>query len=275
MATLLALDSVALESGSPTLTLSLNHGRSVGVYGAGNAAKSDFLLMVGGRLSPATGKAIAKPSAYSELPDLGKRATPLTLAKELAGASGATRAAEALAALRLWDERKSLVSNLTLEQKTACSLLPVLAGSEKLLLIDGVLDRLDPWTLSSTFELISHRLREGAALVVSTNRPEWASRFDTLVVLDQRRIAFVGSMRDLERKEPTSEVVVETSDQQGVRALTDPFEFTVEESDQGICYRAAEGQALAAKLLVEGYGDIKSVVLRRPDAATLLRNLLS
>jgi hypothetical protein len=61
----------------------------------------------------------------------------------------------------------------------------------------------------------------------------------------------------------------------GVRALVAPFEVSVRDTDDGVVMQASEGQQLAAKLLLEGYGDVKLVVLRSPTLEEALLSLFS
>lgn len=273
---LLRVDSVSLQSSGPTLTLSLGPGRSIGVFGPAASGKSKLLRVLAGQERPAKGVVELKaPIAIADLRLVTRRVTPESIAKKLAGHGGANRVAEALAATRLWDVRKEMVANLSDAQLEALELLPILAGEAKLLVIDGHLDALDPWTLDSASSLLAQRLMNGAALVLASNRAEVSRRVDTIVALKDQRIVFAGTYADLERKHPVSELIVETHDQKGVRALVEPFEVTMTEVEGGVKMQASEGQKIAAKLLSEGYGDVKSVVIKRPTPEELLRGLLT
>ncbi|MEQ1934632.1 MAG: hypothetical protein ABL962_12280, partial [Fimbriimonadaceae bacterium] len=68
---------------------------------------------------------------------------------------------------------------------------------------------------------------------------------------------------------------VETQNQSGVRALIAPFEISISETENGVILKAAEGQQLAARLLSEGYGDIKMVILKEPTVESALDELLN
>jgi hypothetical protein len=58
-----------------------------------------------------------------------------------------------------------------------------------------------------------------------------------------------------------------------VRQLAEPFVVEVSETPQGLTLRTAEGQALAAKLLTEGYGVVKSIHTRPKTLAETLQEL--
>lgn len=274
MKPLVTFDSVSLEANGPSLTVRLGPGRALGVFGPAASGKSRFLEIVRGTHRPGRGKVVAsEPMALAEVPNPLGRTTPASLATKVADRLGANRVAEVLAALRLWDVRRTPLVQLGSGHLDACRLIEPLASPNRLIVIDEALDRLDPWAFHGAIELLAQRLLDGSALILASNRPELCARMDTLVVLNGRNIRFAGTLADLERMFPSNEITVETRDQTGVRAIAAPFEFRMAETDEGVVLTTGEGQKLAAKLLLEGYGDVKSVVLKKPSAAHLLQRL--
>lgn len=271
---ILDIDSLSLRPKGPTLTLHLEPGQSIGVFGPAGSGKSYFVRVLRGIERPARGLVRRSKGAGSEQPAIGRRQTPLDLLKRSTGSPSATQIATVLTSMSLWDQRQTPIPDLSPGQSAACEIAAAICSNSKLIAIDGKLDLLDPWTLPSAMNLIGNRLREGAALVLATNRPEFARRVDTLVVLKDGEIAFAGSYADLERIAGRSEIIVETKHQPGVRAIAAPFEVSMEKTPDGVKLQAKEGQKLAAKLLTEGYGDIKSIVLKSPEPAELLRAVL-
>lgn len=273
-AVILTLDALSLRPSGPTLTLHLEPGHSMAVFGPAGSGKSHLLRVIRGLTRPPRGSVRAAKGAIADPIASGRRQTPLDLLKKLPGSPGATRIAEVLSGLNLWECRQTPIPELSPGQVAACDLATTLCMSSRLMVIDCKLDLLGPWTLPSALKMIGDRLREGAALVLATNLPEFARRVDSIVVLNDREIAFAGTYAELERAHGQSEISVETQHQPGVRALVAPFEVTFEKTADGVRLQAKEGQKLAAKLLTEGYGDIKSVVLRSPEPAELLRAIL-
>lgn len=274
MSPVLSLDDVALSDAGPALSLTLASRHSLCVLGPAASGKTRFLRVCAGLEKPARGtvKRIGK-AAFAGSSGFGRRATPQTVAQESA-AKGSHHPAEALTALGLWDVRKQNLSELSSGQALACELAGPLSSSADILLIDGQLDGLDPWAYRDAMTLLQKRVGRGAILVVATNRPEWAALTDQVVVLKGLRVVFAGTYEDLERQGAPSELELETKGQEGVRALTEPFEVQVAQANGKTVLRASEGQELAAKLLLEGYGDVKAVVVRQPGPRELVEGLL-
>jgi ABC-type multidrug transport system ATPase subunit len=187
----------------------------------------------------------------------------------------ASKAAEILLAMQLWEARNTLIADLSPSQTAACELIEPLSSGSDLVLIDGQLDRLDPWTLRSTLDLIGKLRSTGTAFVIATNRPDLMSAFDALIVLKGGQVRFAGTVDDLLRMGPRHTLHVATENRPGVQALIAPFEVSVKQSAEGVILEAAEGQALAARLLLEGYGDVKFVVVRPPTVEEALLSLFS
>lgn len=267
----LDIDGLRISRDGPALTLKLTPGHSLGVFGPAGSGKSAFLDALTGAERPTSGAVeLGLPVRIPEEPGLLRRTSPQSLAKALSGRQGATMAAEALGALGLWDDRQKPLTSLSPGQRAACRLLPVLTAGPALLAIDGELDALDPWTWPRVWELLQERLQSGSMLVLATHRAELAPQLDSLVVLRQSKLVFAGDFEGLRRAAGPTEMIVETDDQPGVRAIAAPFEVKVEQSGQNLRLTAPEGQRLAARLLVEGYGDIRAVVLREPTPAEIL-----
>ena len=174
----------------------------------------------------------------------------------------------------VWDVRHHSISDLTPGQLAACELLPVLTGEAAIIAIDGQLDDLDPWALRTTLDHLRSLMKLGATVLVATNRPDVVSQMDVVIALSKSEIRFAGLISDLLREGPQHHVEVKAENQAGVRALVEPFEVSVREREDGVVLQASEGQALAARLLLEGYGNVKFVVVRQPTVEEALVELL-
>lgn len=203
----------------------------------------------------------------------GRRQKPQSIAQKDKGAAKAAHASEALSATRLWEFRQTSLSDLSPSQLAACELLAPLASMANLLIIDGQLDVLDPWVLGDVLGLLRRRMDDGASIIVATNRLEILAEFDWVVLLKSQQIRFAGRLSELDRGVKES-IVIETSNQAAAKALGAPFEVSAEEAADGLILTAPSGQELAAKLLVEGYGDVKTVYVKRPKLSDILIQLL-
>lgn len=271
MSLLLRLRDFQLEKKGPALSLDLRAGQSMGVYGPSGSGKSEFLRCVAGLAKGARGSVRCEAeAALAGQPKLTRRDTPEALARRAAGRSGASRAAEALAAAGLWEARKTSAESLSSGQRAAAEMLAVLAGTAPLGVLDGQLERVDPWCRHRVLDLLNRRRSEGMAAIVATGLPELLMQFDLVVVWSHRSPAFAGPPADLARRHGPVALEVETVSQEGVRALCDPFQVRCQTTEDGVRIEADAGQSVAAHLLREGYGDVRAIITREPTPEELL-----
>lgn len=274
MRPILTAKGIGLRAEGPTLTTRLASGQSLAVLGPAASGKSRLLRVLAGAERPATGRVeLAEAPTWAGLEGTSRRTTPLALAKRLAGPKGMGRATEALADCGLWDARAKGLFELSPTLLAACELLPVLLAPPAPLIVDGALDRLDPWTFESVWRSVRRRLAQGSVLVAATHRSDRLHLFSSLVVLRDERVRFFGTLEDLVGAAGPMEIVVESRRSAEVRALVEPFEATLRETDRGLEVKVADGQELAAKLLLEGYGDARVVLVRRATVEEALRRL--
>jgi len=172
------------------------------------------------------------------------------------------RVADLLYKMRLGEARYKPIGDLSPGQFAAYELLGPLVSDASLILIDGQLDHLDPWALSDAMEIIRGLQGKGVSFVAATNRPDLIAQFDAVIVLKDKQVRFAGSIEELKRLGPPHTIQVTTAHQEGVRALVSPFQVNVTQTPDGIRYETAEGQQLAARMLLEGYGDVQFVISR-------------
>lgn len=278
----IGLDHVGLLADGPTLSMGIGVGQKVAIMGPASSGKSRLLRVLAGQERPSQGSvALAGQVQWISPGSLSRRSKPNGIAvKEKSVGPGSRRrslsaATEALIATRLWEDRNRPISELGASQVAASELLPALLGDEPIVLLDGQLDVLDPWTLGSVREALERRLEAGACLVFSTQRPDLAEQCDVVLVLRGERVRFAGPVEELLRQGPPHVFTVTTENQSGVRALVDPFALRVDVTPAGLRIEAQEGQELAARLMLEGYGDVKTVVHRPPTLDEALRSLFA
>ena len=253
----------------------MSKGQSLALVGPAGGGKTLLLRTLAGFERPAQGSVHLRGRAVvaGEAP-FPRRAKVQSLARRAGNASLVESATEAFLATRLWDVRQSLVSELSPSQIAACELVEPLISDAEIVLIDGQLDAIDTWTLHSVMQLMRHQMSAGRTFVVATHRPDLIREFEDLVVVEDRQIRFAGSVEDLLRSGPPHTIEVATEDAAGVRALVAPFQVRILPIEGGIRLEAPEGQEIAARLLLDGYGDIKFVVIRPPTIEEALRALL-
>ena len=265
----LTLDGLALRSDGPTLTLSVRPGEAVAIMGPTGAGKTALLRACAGRDRPARGRAGALGEFALAGEGIGRRARVSSVAK----ASGHPKANDLLVRLGLAGTLNESVAELAPGHRAAVALLPALLSGAPLLGFDGEFDRLDPWARAASWEALRLARERGAAALLTTSRPEMAALCDVVIVLRERTVRFAGSVDALRRLGPPHELTVTTERQIGVRALVSPFEVRIEETPEGLRMEAREGQELAARLLTEGYGDVRYVVSRGPTVEEGLQGL--
>lgn len=272
MSELLGLEHLSLRSDGPTLTLSVGLGQSVSLVGPASSGKSRLLRVLAGRDRPAQGTVTLRGNAVlageSALPRRGK---VQSLARKTS--ESVNRATVVLTALGLWEDRLESIGDLSPSQLAACELLEPLLSNDELVAIDGQLDALDPWALRGALDIMRQQMTQGRSFAVVTNRSDLVGEFDALIVLKNEQVRFAGSVADLLRGGPPHEIEVATENQPAVRALVAPYEVRVTPTESGLHLEAPEGQEIAARLLLQGYGDVKYVLVRRPTIDEALLSL--
>lgn len=274
MSSVLQVHDLRLTPKGAAISLAIRPGQVVSVYGPAGSGKTQFLraLASGDKGRKGAVRLLAEP-AIAGFPAISSRSTPESLARKVAGRSSASLVAEAIAAAGLWNQRRIPFAILSPGQQAACELSAILAGPFGFLGIDGQLERLDPWTRRSILELLGNRLSKGAVAAIVTSLADLAPRSDVVTVWRDLSPVYAGSYQDLERRVGWTQFEVETLHEPSTRALCDPFEVSVKSVDGALSLKAKEGQALAASLLLEGYGDVKAVVERPPTPEEVLNHV--
>ena len=273
----LEFEHVSLADFGPTMSLRISAGQCLTFVGLPRSGKTEMHNAIAGHTEPIRGEIRRHCPIHIPTPLTPSRRTKV---QNLALAQGSSRdpidgqrMTEALDALGLWGARKLSLADLTPQQLHAAILLPTLIGYHPVIMLDQILDAFDPLTLDKTFAVLKKRQSAGATLILTTHSADVAAHADLICVLRAKQIHFVGSPIDVIESAGPTIVTVATNRHEAVRALAEPFAISITESEEETKFEAADGQALAARMLVHGYGDVRYTVIRRPlfrDAFTRL-----
>jgi putative ABC transport system ATP-binding protein len=205
-------------------TLEIPDGDFVAVLGPSGSGKSTLLLMLGGMLSPTSGRVwLETKSLYDLSPDdrarLRRRSigflfqqfnlVPYLTAQEnvqvplyLAGAAAQeqeTRAAELLERVGLGDRRHHKPSELSVGQQQRVALARMLANDPKLILADEPTGNLDPETSAQVIDFLAELNAEGRTIVMVTHDPRAAERCTRVLRLRDGTVQSEPSLRTLAR----------------------------------------------------------------------------
>ena len=261
MSELFTISGYRVSDQAAPITLRVDKGAWIGVTAPSEVDVSRFLAEMVGR----AGRKV--PSHWVDAGVLKGRKNVQQLAK----GADADRTTRILTLLRLWDVRKNVVASLTESQRRAAAFVPALASDASLILVEDWIDMIDPWALGGLLELLQDH---GASKVVASSRPDILAHVDRLLVLSHRGVRFDGAPSDLLKIIRPASVEVETENPGAVAALVEPLQLQIESSPDLLVIKTAEGQKLAADLIVRGYPWIKTVTVRTPTLEEALRSLI-
>jgi ABC-type multidrug transport system ATPase subunit len=269
----LVLRDFALRAEDGRMTMVLNPGQFLCILGPAAAGKSRLAAIIAGQASGMVFGQVSGPDrvSFAEAGGLSGR----TRISPGRGGALSVEATELLGRLGLWDVRTRPVSELSSGQTAAAEIYFAVTAGAPMVVLDGQLDHLDVVTREFVEGYLEAKRADGLLVAVVTHDVDLAERADAIVVMQDRFIRYAGPPEGLARTAGPTEITVETTDQKAARALVEPFSISAQATDSGWKLTADEGQAVAARLLRDGYGDVKWVMMRTPRLRDALRNLLS
>jgi ABC-type multidrug transport system ATPase subunit len=191
-----------------SFTVEVAAGELVALIGPNGAGKTTFLNLAAGLLEPTSGRieidgdvpgSIEARRALSYLPDTPVFYEDLSVAEHLeyvAALHGvkepAARIDELIGRLGLDGWEDALGAELSKGMKQKASIALALVRPFKVLLADEPLDGLDPPSREVLFQLLAETQAAGAAIVVSTHRPDVIAAADRCVAIRDGRLAYDG-----------------------------------------------------------------------------------
>jgi ABC-2 type transport system ATP-binding protein len=257
MTAVLRIESVQLTPEAVAFDFAVAPDERIAVMGPAGSGKSRLLAL------------LAPHAAVPVTPR--PRSTPQALAQAVLGRQANDAVAEALDALRLWDRRRDPIAGLPPSARIACRLIGAMRPAP-LVVIDGELDGVDPWTRAAFLDRLE--ARAGIALVVATHQPEIAERLGAIALLAGGELRYRGAVQAFVARFAPTLIEVEADDVSAARSVVDPFEIHIAETETGLRLEAPDGQAVAARLLTRGYGSVRAIMMRRPSLAEALDRAL-
>jgi len=191
-----------------SFNLELRAGELVALVGPNGAGKTTFLTLAAGLLEPSSGTiaiagelagTIPARRALSYLPDTPVFYEDLSLGEHLAYvaalhgvADEGARADQLLERLGLGEWEDSLPSEFSHGMRQKASIALALVRPFSALLADEPFDGLDPPSRDVLFELLAEARQGGAAVVVSTHRPDVIGAASRCVGIRDGRLAYDG-----------------------------------------------------------------------------------
>jgi ABC-2 type transport system ATP-binding protein len=198
-------DFVALTN----LSLEVGDGELVALVGPNGAGKTTFLTMAAGLLEPTSGEvevggapagSIAARRALSYIPDAPVFYEDISLGEQLGYVAAlheveeaAPRIAFLLERLGLAEWEEALPSEFSRGMRQKASIALGLVRPFSVLLADEPLDGLDPPSRDVFFELLAEARAAGAAVVVSTHRPDVIAAASRCLGIRDGRLVYDGA----------------------------------------------------------------------------------
>lgn len=272
MEALVSLRKLRLMPGDPPLSQEVHQSDLWAIVSAQSEAVDALFGVISGKAEPLSGNAYSRGacSVIKKIPERLKL-TAQEMAIEAVGKQNTERITEILTVCGLWDQRRIPYHELSPALKAAAQAMVLIASPGPVVCAPYTLDAVDPWRLES---IIGHLIetRQSRALLLATQRPDIARRLEMVMIYDRCPL-YVGTYSDLQREIGSTIVEVVDGQQSAVQALCDAFELECEVHPQGFSIKASPGQELAAKLLRDGYGQVKSIVQFTPELPEIVSRL--
>lgn len=243
-------------------------GELVAIFGPSGSGKSLLLRLIAGEIPLEAG--VLECADVSTTPSLTRfkgirSATPLSLLKR--HAENWTRAVYLLELFRLSEQAETPIGQLSTSQRAMLFVGCALAQSGPLYLLDDPFDQADFEQGQRLWNELDDRCRFGGAVLFTTRQPEIAKRADRVLLLDQGILLADATPQQLIEGLQATRVEVTLADPEPLLPMLEGVELRIWESEEGYRLSLYAPDPLVLRLLHEGYGNVKSVLIRPPDLA--------
>ncbi|MCX7924522.1 MAG: ATP-binding cassette domain-containing protein [Fimbriimonadales bacterium] len=247
------------------MRFTLERGELVALFGPSGSGKSLLLALITGEVALEGGR--LEVADFAVMPDLPegralRTATPLSFLKRYA--PSLTRAVYMLEVLGLGDRMETPLNELSDGQRRLLRVGGALVQHAPLYLLDDPFDGADFERRRRLWNELDDRCRFGAAVLFSTRDPLIAERADRVLMLDAGRLLADDAPERLIAEQEATEIVIEARDPEPILDGLEGVELRVEQLPDGYRLRLHADDALALRLLQEGYGNIRAVYVRPP-----------
>jgi len=266
------------------INLEIPSGTIFGVFGRPGSGKTTLLRLIAGLDQPSAGTVVLQSSGNDDPAWLDAQvsialqtpglAPELTVIENLRLFSSLwntrrkgkmARTAMYLELLGLASVRNRQVRELSEVQKCAAELARAFISNAEIIVIDGLIERLDRPTRRRTWEYILAGKRQGRTFIIGTSSAEEASLCDRLAVLSRGRLVFSGKPIELLNAVENEIVVVESIHGPLINSkLRERFGASVTEHNGTLEVRSKDADSTAAKVLSELKSDVGCIYLRQP-----------
>ena len=168
--------------------------------------------------------------------------------------------------LKLSDRRSIRAGTLSSGELARLEIARGLLADSPLLVIDSLLDSLDPEIFESVWDyLLDLKRSKGKSFVVLTGSGRIAEVCQRIAVISRGRIAFLGRPEDFRRLAGEDVVVLgDMSNPMTRHRIQERLSVVIQEEDGFLSFRVANGEKVVGEMLSEFGNEMSCVYLKRP-----------
>lgn len=168
--------------------------------------------------------------------------------------------------LKLSDLRGTRACSLSSGELALMEIARGLLADSPLLVIDSLLDSLDPEAFESLWDhLLDLKRSSGKSFVVMTGSGKIAEVCQRIAVISRGRIGFLGRPEDFRRLAGEDVVVLgDMSNPMTRHRIQERLSVVIQEEDGFLSFRVANGERIVGELLSEFGNEMSCVYLKRP-----------
>ncbi len=275
------------------ISIAVEPGEWVAVFGGSGAGKSTLLKCAVGALAPDDGSVSiagrAPRRAKSMLgygpedPAFTRIATPhLALSRAVSrrtvpSSRRSARIVEMLELCGLYSVRDRPARELSSGEQNALAIAAAIAPRQTVIVLDDLISKVPPPQQHKFWEYFDiQRDRHPFSLLFATTSSEDAERANRVAIIDEGRLLALDTPAELLARCAVDEIVIEPADPAAVqRTLRGVFDVEIAPSGKGIRFSTRDGEAAAAQLLRHppGSAGAMAVYLKPPTLWDVLQTL--
>ncbi len=262
------------------VSLEIEPGEIIGVLGRSGSGKTTLASVLAGLTDPTSGSFAVgdpdqKPHKIAVALSTPAYAPDLTVHENLDmfamawGISGRRRIKEVpytIERLKLSSLRNTRAGMLSSGELARLEIARGLLSDSPLLVIDCLLDTLDPEVFESVWEhLLELKRGSDKSFLVLTRSGKVAEVCQRIAVISRGRIAFLGRPEDFRRLAGEDVVVLgDMSNPMTRHRIQERLSVVIQEEDGFLSFRVANGERVVGELLSEFGNEMSCVYLKRP-----------